>query len=301
MQAASADPPLIEAIILPSGGPFHHSARYVVTVEADLDAQYEFPDISVEAGRIEAQKTESLSEPVGENRLRRTQYYRIDPVFPGTYVLPALTLTWRKETEEGVLTVPSLAYEARELTEAEIASAGQFSGPTAPDAILAERHVPRGMLITGVLLCAGALAALYLIVRYRRQKAVQIAPALSPWETALNRLRELQHRNLPGAGKLDIYYVDLSSILRYYIEDRFHIHAPEQTTPEFIEAATACNTFTDAQQQFLGEFLGYCDRIKFARFSPGLEDAEEHFKQVRLFIKETIPAEESQSSLEQAA
>ncbi len=95
--------------------------------------------------------------------------------------------------------------------------------------------------------------------------------------------------------------MDLTSILRYYIEDRFLIHAPEQTTPEFLDAAARQRVFSDAQQAFLADFLRECDRVKFAQLLPGLDDMAAHFSQVKRFVQDTAPSAESSTAMEQAA
>ena len=297
---AAAAPPSLEVALTPPEGPYHRTAVYTVTVEADTTAQYEFPDLVAAEEGIEITQGEITAESIGENRMRRTRRYVLDPLSPGLYRLPPFDLGWRDGEEEGALTAPALAYHARELTEAEMEAVAQFSGITPPEALLPEPRFSWWLLVVGNLAALAAAVALFLLWRRRRGLAESAAPALPAWKTALNRLRELQQRNLPETGKLDAYYVDLSAILRYYIEDRFHIQAPEQTTPEFIEAASTCGVFSETQQVFLSGFLRQCDRIKFARLQPGLEDAREHFKQVRLFVKETIP-EEARQSLEQAA
>ena len=52
--------------------------------------------------------------------------------------------------------------------------------------------------------------------------------------TALNRLRA---QGLIEQGQFEDYYVQLSSIVRHYLEDRFHLRAPEMTTEEFLHDA----------------------------------------------------------------
>ena len=299
--AAQGASPVLETVLTPPETPYHRTAVYAVTVEASPETQVEFPDITGQDKQIEIRKTDRTGTPVGEDVLRHTQYYRVDPIAPGIYVLPPLAISWREGDNRGTLTAPPAALNARALTPAETEAAAQFAGITAPDAVLPPKAAARRTwLIGGGIVLAVALAALGLWY-YLRRAAPAAVPALPAWEVALNRLRELNQRDLPATGKLDIFYVDLSAILRYYIEDRFHIRAPEQTTQEFIEDAARHGVFSEVQQQFLSEFLRQCDRIKFARLQPGVEDAVEHFKQVRLFVKETIPEEAGETRVEQAA
>ena len=296
-----AEPPRLEAVLSPPETPYHRSVLYAVTVEASPETRYEFPELSSADKTIEVRKAELISAPVSEGTLRRTQYYRINPISPGLYRVPLLSISWQEGSERGVLDAPSVAFTARELTEAEAEAAARFAGITAPDALLPEKGFSWPAMAGGAATAMAAVAILFALRHYRRQQAGPVTPPPPAWETALNRLRELQQRDLPGSGKLELYYVDLSSIVRYYIEDRFQIQAPEQTTPEFLEAAAARGVFSEAQEEFLTLFLRQCDRIKFAKLEPDVEGAREHFKQVRLFVKDTIPADVEMEMVESAA
>lgn len=298
---ATAEAPLLETALTPPEIPYHRTALYTVTVETDPETRISFPEIKGEPGKIEIEKKEYEKETIAEGRVRHIQTYRLNPIDIGMYALPPLSVICNDGKTTTTLTTPPVAFNARALTPAETEAAGQFSGITAPDAILTPSGHSRLLLPAGAGVLLAIMASILLFRRYRHRAGRQVAPSLPPWETALNRLRELQQRDLPATGKLEIFYVDLSAILRYYIEDRFHIQAPEQTTPEFIEAAAKCSLFSEGQEAFLAEFLSQCDRIKFARLQPGLEDATAHFTQVRLFVKETIPEGTAGNSGEQAA
>jgi len=293
--------PTFEAVLAPPETPYHRAITYTISVTGDASLQCEFPDIPTDEKQVEVRRLAQENAPAGETGLCITQRYQLDPIFPGQYKVPALTVNWKSGDDAGTLTLPPLAFNARELTSSEAEAAAVFTGIASPDTVLP----PPSVSSKGLFLLAGigivAFVAFLLAFRYFRRKRQAPAIVLPSWDVALNRLRELERRNLPGTGKIDAYYVDLSAILRYYIEDRFHIRAPEQTTPEFLDKATQSETFSEDQQQFLSDFLRQCDRVKFARLQPGLEDMTTHFKQVRHFIKDTMPPESAETTLEQAA
>ena len=113
----------------------------------------------------------------------------------------------------------------------------------------------------------------------------------------------LDERHLPKAGRYEPYYVDLSAILRYYIEDRFHLHAPEQTTPEFLAELSGSGYLDEGHERFLGAFLRHCDLVKFAQYVPTVNDMELRFTEVLRFVDDTVPSreEETEDSPEAAA
>src|SRR5262245_9376986 len=60
------------------------------------------------------------------------------------------------------------------------------------------------------------------------------APVLTPFDLALQALRRLLDDQLIDRGLPDEFYTRLSDIVRHYLEGRFQLHAPEQTTEEFL-------------------------------------------------------------------
>ena len=53
-------------------------------------------------------------------------------------------------------------------------------------------------------------------------------------------------------------------MLRHYIEDRFGLRAPEQTTEEFLAELRQKHVFGERQKDLLRAFLEHCDLVKFA-------------------------------------
>ncbi len=293
--------PILDVSLAPPEAPFHYAFTYSVSVTGDQALECQFPDLPTDTKQVEIRKAapETVSLETGQKQI--VQRYILDPVFPGKYIIPALSVTYKNGEEEGTLTVPRAALNARELTSSEAEAAATFASIASPDAILPPQRFSTNLWIIAFLAGLLLLVCVFLAYRYLTRKKEAPDIVLPPWDVALNRLRELDRRNLPGTGKIDAYYVDLSAILRYYIEDRFHIRAPEQTTPEFLDTATQSGIYTEDQQQFLSDFLRQCDRVKFARLQPGLEDMTTHFKQVRHFIKDTMPADAADTDMEEAA
>ena len=84
------------------------------------------------------------------------------------------------------------------------------------------------VLLSGSLLMLRAM-------RSRRSVAVK----RSAYEEAIAKLRALETGGAPTAEKVDAWFVELSAVVRGYIERRFEIRAPELTTEEFLLVATA--------------------------------------------------------------
>lgn len=218
----------------------------------------------------------------------RALHLRLDPFLPGDYVLPALSVrilnaTGQEEklvtAEEKIAVLPVIPAGEKTPALRDIASVL---------AIPAERTP---WLIGGGLLALAALIALFLLLRRRKGTAALPAP-LPPHEEALRALKALLAQDLLARGQYKEYYLGLSGILRRYIEARFGLAAPERTTEEFLDTLRDAPSFAEDHKLLLRDFLKYCDLVKFARHTPGHDEAAQAAQSCRNFVVETIPVPE---------
>lgn len=79
----------------------------------------------------------------------------------------------------------------------------------------------------------------------------------------------------------------LSEVVRGYLEERFGLKAPDQTTEEFL-ASLSQNTVLDVGlKPLLEEFLTQCDWVKFAQGDPGRAECERLHQMASRLIDET--------------
>ena len=284
--AATADPTVdVRTQLAPPAIPFHRQAQFSIVVEAPEDIEVKLPDMLEKMGGVPVSDVRRDTKQLGKNRVRITETYVLDPIFTGKYGIKPVEVTWG-ENEGVVVASPGLV--VRDLTEGEKAEAEKFAdnaGPASAPGLLKQYW----HWIAAALAVAAGLAAAVVWAMWRRKRAEKLAPPAPAWEVAYRRLRELDERQLPEAGKYEPYYVDLSSILRYYIEDRFHLRAPEQTTQEFLAASSTSGLFSGDHQQLLSELLKHSDRVKFAQYVPSVPEMERSFAAVLQFVDETVP------------
>ena len=160
-----------------------------------------------------------------------------------------------------------------------------FAPPAAREAATGEMEIapkrdlpPLSWKLVGVssAILAGlaALAALaYLVIRKIRLM-VKIH-RMSPIERALYELDVLLKKGLPGRGFFKDFYVELTMVVRRYIERRHAVKAPNLTTEEFLRAAQANAAFTPEAIAELKRFLESADLVKFAgvEATPEMADA----------------------------
>ena len=292
--AVAQDGLSVRVVLDPPVVPFHRQATFTIEVEFSGEQRPELPSMADRFGGLSVYGMPQYQMvPTSGGRLRISETYILDPVYPGVYPIEPVTI----EVGEGrEITVASPMLRVRELTQAETEEAMIFDGTLPqPQSDASQSLWTRWQLWTGIAVLALALFAAWILARRSKIEAPEAVSSRSPWKIALERLRVLEQRNLPQAGRFGTYYVDLSFILRYYIEARFHLHAPERTTPEFLEEASELGVFTDDLEDLVETFLRHCDLVKFAQHKPSVEDMNGSFGQVIHFVNETVPQPEPEA------
>ena len=131
-----------------------------------------------------------------------------------------------------------------------------------------------------VLLLILALAV-WLVVRWIRSRPAPPPP--TPHETAVASLNKARAQ----IDALDPYAFSIlvSDILRAYVAAQFHLHAREQTSPEFLASISGSTGFSDREKTLLAAFLEKCDLIKFARINATRDDSAALVDQAVLFVE----------------
>jgi hypothetical protein len=137
--------------------------------------------------------------------------------------------------------------------------------------------------VVGLTAVVAAGAGLVVIVRRRYRRRVRI----TAYDKALRRIAALERRGLPSFGEADPWYVELSDIVRRYLEDRYGVRAPELTTEEFLQEARRFAELKRAHREVLTSFLEHCDRVKFAAYHPDPSESKEALAAARRFLDET--------------
>ena len=141
-------------------------------------------------------------------------------------------------------------------------------------------------LIIGILAVVAAIV-FWLISRRKKTKSAPAVPAKSAYDTAWEQLEALKARDLISQGKIKEYHIEISDIIRRYLEGRFSLNAPEMTTEEFLNSLRQGARLEIIHKDLLREFLGYCDLVKFAKYTPESREIELVWESARNFISQT--------------
>ena len=138
-------------------------------------------------------------------------------------------------------------------------------------------------------ICAAAVAAAllvlalaYLIIRKIRT-AVRVY-RMSPVERAFYELDKLLRKNLPARGLYKDFYVELTMVVRRYIERQHGVRAPNLTTEEFFDATRKTPSFPQSTLDLLIDFLRRADMVKFAGVKSTTEMADGAIRSARSYL-----------------
>ena len=107
---------------------------------------------------------------------------------------------------------------------------------------------------------------------------------MSPIERAWVELDRLLKKGLPGRGRYKDFYVELTMVVRRYVQRKYGIKAPHLTTEEFLRN----NRIVELSNNRISElkaFLESADMVKFAGVEATPEMADEATDSARGYLK----------------
>jgi len=146
-----------------------------------------------------------------------------------------------------------------------------------------------------VVLASAAIAFLVGLATAKlwKKRAVLLpsVPPVPPHIIAMNALQSLLNKGLLEQDECKPFYTELSLILRTYLEGRFQLNAPDETTEEIVEEMSRSPELNGAQRNILQEFMRQADMVKFAKGHTDRMTMEAAFNTTKQFIEETKPDE----------
>jgi hypothetical protein len=105
-------------------------------------------------------------------------------------------------------------------------------------------------------------------------------------EIALEALYKLRESDLLATGQIKAYYVELTEIVRRYIEGRYFVPALELTTGELMDNLKTVAIETEAKAM-LQDLLEHSDLVKFAKYAPVADEHERTFQLAESLVETT--------------
>lgn len=133
-----------------------------------------------------------------------------------------------------------------------------------------------GWIAAALAAIALVVASVWLLIRFLARKIKE--HRMSPIERAWVELDRLLSKGLPGRGRYKDFYVELTMVVRRYIQRKYGIKAPHMTTEEFLREAKPSDE--------LRRFLESADMVKFAGVEATPEMADEATDSARTYLRQ---------------
>src|SRR5216683_1854412 len=232
--------------------------RLTLSMEGDAGLDVQAPAALANSSDWQVRR-ESAPEKIalGRGQVRWQERFRLAPLKPGELSLALAPLHFRlspdAERWEDVAWRPIPVNVSTEIYRADLSELRDIAPP--------EEVPPAPSLATPLSWAALALVFLLLLLSgwtmLRRRGRLVLAMPPDKWA-----LGELARLGLPAESienGVEHFYTRLSDVLRRYLELRYHLPAPEQTTAEFLEAMRRSPQLQAEQQAALRDFLERCD------------------------------------------
>jgi len=271
--------------VVPAPARLSDEPTLTVTVTAKAGVDVQLPPFGEAVGDfVILDFHEPLIEIRGDREVTR-QIYSLEPPRTGTLEIDPITVTFtdkRSGYGQGTqrLETEALAVEVVSLVDAEAPSLDDLQGFAPPMELPRKIHWWPWILFSTSVLFLLAMGMLWL----RRRRAHGPLPAeLSPREVASLELQRIWQEQL-HLRDIKLFYTELTGIVRRYIEGTVGVHAPEQTTEEFLHEISNGNVFSADERRRLQDFLESSDLVKFAAHRPDREDTDDAYQRARLFV-----------------
>jgi len=294
----------------PGGVTVGQRVKLTIEVTALAGVEVRMPQLKGTVGAFAVRAAHTPPDVPEGGRRRFTHTYELDTFATGDVEIPAVSIGFtdrRPEADEtGQGVEGELAGEPLTIRVSSVLAGNEqpadFRDIKSPvDVPVDSPLAARWLLWTTVIAAAAAAIVIVVLLARRRKHKAAAERIVPPHEWASAQLVALAEEQLIEQSRFHEFYFRLTDIVRQYIERRFSIMAPEQTTNEFLLQTRTSPVLTDEHRELLGGFLRAADMVKFARHQPTADEAERAFAGARTFVDETAPPEPDSEAMGEAA
>ncbi|MFC0516862.1 hypothetical protein ACFFGT_21825 [Mucilaginibacter angelicae] len=248
-----------------------------------------FPKLPDSIGKIQVVKfkADTVADKGDQSIKTITRHYTITAFDSGTYVIPSYVF----KSSVGDLQTDTLNLDVRTVAVDTTKTFYDIKQPLIVKYTFWDWLHDNWKLVLGIWLGLIVIAAAvyYLLKRPKKEVVVEeVKPDIPLHIQALQKLEEIKNKQLWQHDQVKQYYIELSDVVREYLEKRYTIQALEQTSEE-IFASLRNMEIASEDRNLLRQLLVLADMVKFAKEKPVAHENEKSMENAVTFIKDTQP------------
>jgi len=250
--------------------------KLFLSVHQPAKAHVNFPKlidtITSKVQVVSTNKPDTTYDSASHDSLNVIQSYTITAFEPGTYTIPPMNIG----TEKEVVKTNELTLQVQTVKVDTTKAIYDIKQPIQVKYNAWDWLRDNWYWIVGPLVLIALVVGLILYLKNRPKPAPvvkTVAPVMPPHSVALDQLKGLREKKLWQAGQVKQYYIELSDILREYLEKRYVVKTHEKTTDEIFDGLRKMS-MTEESRSKLREVLVLSDLVKFAKEQPLPADNE---------------------------
>jgi len=159
-----------------------------------------------------------------------------------------------------------------------------------------------------VILLLLVVGLFYFLLYYKKGKKpviFKLKPDLPAHIIALDKLEKIRKEKIWSRGQIKEFHVQITDVVREYIENRYGIYAMEMTSSEILSAFENTSYLGDADQIKLHQMLELADSVKFAKYQAlqnendlSLRNAFEFVESTKEIIEENSKEKKLEAEIE---
>jgi hypothetical protein len=256
-------------------------------------------------------KPKHSSEKLDDGKIKEVFTIRLAPFRVGNLEIPSVLVTYSYPRVDGsggrsagVAQVQTDPVQLKVTSVMANEPAPKLKPNDPPVAVMEENRPAKiALLVIACILAGGLLGFLiYRWIKKRKRKALPPAPPRPAHEIAIRKLLELKNSDLLQRGEFTEFYFGVSEAIREYFGNRYNFDSLEMTSTELMDALNVISPRGLDRNRVI-VFLTDSDLVKFAKFLPTVDEAEDILKEAFDIVETTtvVLAAEPAAEAEQAA
>jgi len=264
-----------------------------IKVERPQNINVRWPFLVDTVGYFEIHSFTNIDSTIEGNLAKESQRVSLQVFDSGDYVFPPLAFEVASpgNSEPDILYTDSLYIRVETVP---VDTLGEIMAIKPPIDLPKTLWEKSRLLI--IPLALWLLIGLLILIYVSRKKKEKIAQEVITDKRSLDtifyeKLQLLREKRYPDDGKIKDYYVELTDIVREYIERRYEIPALEMTSTEVATAIKKEKSVNKARHRAILNMMMTADLVKFAKGRPPSSYHEESYQAAKSFIEETHKVE----------